>query len=190
MELAAALIGALVGGLLTMVGSIAQSAWEQKRSLKSVKAAICAEIATLIEIARGNEYEAELRNLAKLTALDTGETPLPRFRTRMGAPNFIVFQANAAAIGTFSAAHAAQIVSFYQGVSSWLISADYVSVEKFEISDREHLSSYYLVLADALNQLVIDGEKLIADLAPSDLISHIVSDRRNRQIMEDVSSGR
>lgn len=176
-DLIAALVGAVVGGLLTMAATLLQSHCDRKRRLAAVKAALSAEIASLVGTARRNGYEAELRALAAQTASRAKGTPLPRFRVAMGAPTFTVYQANANVVGDLPARHAVDVVLFYQKATSWLLSAAFAAETDFPPKDREELSAFYDMLAEQLAELNREGDRLVGELAPAALVSYIQANK-------------
>jgi hypothetical protein len=173
MEVIAALVGAAAGALLTIATTWFQRRGEDKRRLAAVKAAISAEIGSLIGTARRNGYEAELRDLAARTASCIEDALLPRFRVAVGTPTFTVYQANANVIGDMPARNAVDVVLFYQRVASWLVSAAFVAEADFSAQDRDNLAAFYNMLAENLAELDIEGNRLIGQLATPALANHI-----------------
>jgi hypothetical protein len=57
-----ALLAAVIGGLLAMVGTFAAKWWERRQEARAVRAAFAAEISALVEIARVRKHDETMRN--------------------------------------------------------------------------------------------------------------------------------
>lgn len=98
-EAIAALIGALIGGAMTIVGNIAHERWQEGRRAEHVSRAIAGEISALADIVRRRGYLAGIR--AAEEAARNGTPWLMKARITKGY--FPVVEASLDHIGTLPA---------------------------------------------------------------------------------------
>jgi hypothetical protein len=171
-EVIAALVGAIVGGCLTMWGAGFHARRERERGLRALSAALAAEILSLVELARRNRYEDALR--AEIAQLEQpGLDPVPQsFTVPVSQSYFSVFEANAGHIGELDSKLAVEVIAFYQQARSWLDGAS-VGVETQVFVHRDAQLARYRLLADGIAKLADFGESLGTRLAPRDIRSFI-----------------
>jgi hypothetical protein len=164
MDLWSGLIGAVIGGLLTIAGAWAQAAYYRRDRRAHLKASLAAEISSLVALARVNQYDAYLRQNADLAeALPAGTTPeavvIPADHNY-----FSVFEASAAEIGLLDARLAARIIGFYQATRSWLDTVSRPNAGDMQALTGEQAAWLYRRLADRICALATFGDSLVTDL--------------------------
>lgn len=167
--LVGAVIGAIVGGAVTWWVSNEQAKQERIRQVRSVSAALAAEILTLVEMARRNNYEDELRQVAANAGGPGFSGEFDAFFVTASQAYFTVFEANAGDIGKLEPQAAVEVVAFYALARGWLDSLSETARPGDGALSREEVIAHYTFRADVISALCVFGEQLAGRLVPEEV---------------------
>jgi hypothetical protein len=171
MEVLSALIGAVIGGVLTIAGAWAQAAYYRRARRNHLKSSLAAEIGSLVALGRIHDYEGHLRQAAQL-AEATPEGEKREVIAILADHNYLsVFEANAAEIGLLDSALAARVIGFYQVTRSWLDTVSRTNVAHLERLTGQQAAAAYRLLADRISKLGAFGDDLVIELGGQKTIS-------------------
>jgi hypothetical protein len=173
-ELGAALLGALIGGFFAVWGGTRQLKVQRERRVRSLTAALSAEIASLIEIVRRNRYEESLRAVVRHVRSPAFDGTYDAHTVHASHSYFTVYEANASDIGELEPQLAVEVIAFYQQARSWLDGIAMASKLPDGVLSADEVARYYTLMADSLTRLMWFGDDLAARLAPANLSKHIL----------------
>ena len=167
----AALMGAIVGGLIATLGAFALDTHQRNKRRENLRAAIAIEVASLVELVKRQEYAAHLRAFAD-RVLTLAPDDNRAFKLPIKQSYFTVYETNASAIGDLPTEEAVEIIGFYQQARSIVDSV----IDETQLDPRitsEDISDYYKSIANLVENLCIFGRNLVKKLTNSKVIELI-----------------
>ena len=168
----AALIGAIVGGLVTIFGSFKLDTHQRNKRRDNLRVAIAAEVASLGELARRQRYSHHLREFADyIERLPEGA--YPRFFVPAEHSYFTVFEGNSSAIGDLPSTEAVEIIAFYQQAKSILDTVRNDGSPDPTVIPNAEAAAGYRQVAILIDNLCGFADELVAKLTTGKIVDHI-----------------
>jgi hypothetical protein len=164
----------LIGGLLGWGGAHLENWLQRLRRRATLRAALAAEILSLVEMVRRGRYEEELRDFASQLVASPEPRKFDSYFVHAPQSYFSVFEANAGDIGELDARLAVEVIAFYQQARSWLDSVAPELAPAVGPNTPEASAAHYTLRADTLARLCDFGTALAGRLASAEVAAHIV----------------
>lgn len=169
----AALVGAIVCGIIVIFGSFKLDAHQSNKRRDNLRAAISIEIASVVELIRRQQYSKHLRMFAaSVVDFKSGESRTFRLPARQSY--FSVYEQNAGSLGELETHEVVSIVGFYQQAKSILDSVLDTEEPNAEITNTD-VASFYSSLASYIDNLCAFGEEIVAQLTTPGIRARIAA---------------
>jgi hypothetical protein len=170
-EFFSALIGAIVGGLIAVLGGFKLDEHQRNKCRENLRSAIAMEVASIVELVERREYAAHLRAFAEYL-LELPPDQMDTFRLPVKQHYFTIYETNAASIGELPAIEAVEIICFYQQARSVLDSfPEDVTQEPWVTKDD--LVEFYKGLAKDIDNICAFGKQLVGKLTTVNMTKYI-----------------
>ena len=169
----AALMGAIVGGLLAILGAFKLDTHQRNKRRENLRAAVAVEVASLVELVQRQEYAAHLCAFADyVLTLPLGQSRILKIPIQQSY--FTIYEMNASSIGELPTSEAVEIIGFYQQARSIVDSVTNDTQPNPWVSN-EDVASYYRSVANSVDNLCRFGRELVATLTTSSVTELINS---------------
>ena len=158
------LLGVIVGGLISLGAWTVQDFSSAQRRRRSLKAALAAEIGSIVELIERQGYADELRRAAQSIATLTASTDFD-YSIPIGQSYFTIYEANATTLGELEPQIASTVVRFYQGAKSLVDTL--ADRREGIVFYRAEKAEMYRHIADALDELCELGTNACDKLVPN-----------------------
>jgi hypothetical protein len=160
-ETIAALMGAIVGGVLTISGESFREARREARKSEQISHAIAGEISALLQIVEARGYLAAIRSLRALALSGTAEI----FQAPIDQTYFSVIEANLQNIGMLPVELPLLIPKFLTLSKSALEDASALNAGKWTHFEASQLAIMYDGLRQVLEEAVATGREIVTLIA-------------------------
>ncbi len=157
------LLSTLAGGLIAIGAWVVQDQVATRRRRRSLRSALAAEIASLVELTRRQRYADELRQFAGALTSAAPGTEGTTLTVPVRQAYFTVFESNASTIGELPPDVATGVVRFYQGARSLLDALSDQRPKEVHIYAGER-AARYLELAGGVEELCKLGDEIAGKL--------------------------
>jgi hypothetical protein len=159
---------------------------ERRRRVRSIRAALAAEVATITALVRLNRYTDELRQHAKALRSRQDAFGYPIYIVHIQQSYFSVFDAIASQLGELDDHLVVDIVAFYQDAKSLVDSFARDAQPDNKLVTAPVAAQRYEDLAGALDRLCLFADRLVARLASAQVGDQIKI--AARELRPEISS--
>jgi hypothetical protein len=160
-ETTAALIGAVIGGGLTILGDLAQEMWRDSRRAEQLSHAIAGEVGAIIEVVEKRQYVENIKAYAQLAHAGQAEF----MRVRVTKDYFPVTQSSLEHIGMLPAELPLLIPKFLTLANAALEDLEALAAGDWNECKVDELAESYDELAEVLEAALTAGRSLVIVVA-------------------------
>lgn len=178
-ELGAALLGAIIGGGMTIAGGWWQAEQQRRARVRSLQVALAAEISTIVTLARSNGYAEDLLQAVQQIRSPDYRGEFTALNVNTGHNYFSVYEGNAGQIGELPNDLSPQVVAFYQAARSWLDSMSKANAPGENMLTREEAAKRLDLLASQVMRIANFGEVLVERMSDPQTRQRILADAKS-----------